>query len=144
MPVQLIEYIVVALDGARLVPGYGPSILQGNVALMESTHATLAQRYAAELNSNDPTHVPTMDEQTVMAGEPSFAVGLDFLAVIQTGSARSNRQQHLSRCPHHHDQSLKPREAIQRAGRQSWRGINAFGRVVRPRWSRLPCGRGCR
>jgi hypothetical protein len=73
--------------GAHLVPGYGPSVLQGNVALMQSTRTELAQRYAAELNSNDPTHIAVSAEQLAMVAEPSNVVGLDFQAVLQTGLA---------------------------------------------------------
>jgi hypothetical protein len=68
-------------DGAHLVPGYGPTIFQGNVALMQTTRAELARRYAAELNSNDPSYVRSAAAEIV--AEPSTAVGLDFLAVLQ-------------------------------------------------------------
>jgi hypothetical protein len=73
-------------DGAHRVPGYGPRIMQGNVELMQSTRAELARRYAAELASNDPTHVRTTAEPEVVA-EPSYPVGLDFLAILQDGAA---------------------------------------------------------
>ena len=70
-------------DGARLVPGYGPSVWQGNVALVQTTRAELARRYALEVNGNDPTFVRTGAEQEMVAAEPNYAVGLDFLAVVQ-------------------------------------------------------------
>ena len=72
--------------GAHLVPGYGPSLFQGNVALMQSTRSELARRYAAELNAGDPTSVAQVGEQALVA-EPTYPVGLDFLAVLQDGLA---------------------------------------------------------
>jgi hypothetical protein len=75
-------------DGAHLVPGYGPSILQGNVALMQTTRAELTRRYAAELNGNDPSYVrTTADPEPELVAEPSYLVGLDFLGTLQVGQA---------------------------------------------------------
>ena len=37
------------LTGPRLVPGYGPALLRGNLALVESSPLELSQRYTAEL-----------------------------------------------------------------------------------------------
>ena len=68
---------------AHLVPGYGPSIVQGNVALMQSTRTELQRRYVAELNSDDPTYAG-VPNSTVVADEPSYNVALDFLAVVQS------------------------------------------------------------
>ena len=73
-------------DGAHLVPGYGPSVFQGNVALMQSTRSELSRRYATELNANDPTYVPSGAAADVLA-EPGYSVGRDFLAVLQDGVA---------------------------------------------------------
>jgi hypothetical protein len=68
--------------GEHLVPGYGPSVWQGNVALMQTTRDELARRYAAEVNRDDPSFVGTGAEPEVTA-DPSYLVGLDFLAVLQ-------------------------------------------------------------
>jgi hypothetical protein len=73
-------------DGAHLVPGYGPSVFEGNVALMQSTRAELARRYAAELNSNDPGYVRSAIVPEI-AAEANYPVALDFLAVLQDGLA---------------------------------------------------------
>ena len=66
----------------HLVPGYGPSILQGNVALMQSTRTELERRYAAELNSDDPTFAG-VPNPNVVAEQPNYHVASDFLAVVQ-------------------------------------------------------------
>ena len=72
-----------AHNDAHLVPGYGPSIVQGNVALMQSTRTELQRRYTAELNSNDPTYAG-VPNATVVADDPSYNVALDFLGVVQS------------------------------------------------------------
>ena len=69
-------------DGAHLVPGYGPSVWQGNVALVQTTRGELARRYAAEVNANDPTYVRTAAGPEIVA-DASYPVALDFLAVLQ-------------------------------------------------------------
>jgi hypothetical protein len=72
-------------DGGHVVPGYGPSILQRNVALMQSTRSELARRFADELNRDDPSYLGTAREAQTVVGEPSYRVALDFIAVIQDG-----------------------------------------------------------
>ncbi len=69
--------------GSHLVPGYGPAVIQGNVALMQSTRTELQRRYAAELNRDDPTYVGVQNP-TVAVEEPNYRVALDFLAVVQS------------------------------------------------------------
>jgi hypothetical protein len=71
---------------ASAIVALGPSILQGNVALMQTTRAELTRRYAAELNSNDLSYVRTTAEPELVA-EPSYLVGLDFLGALQVGQA---------------------------------------------------------
>ena len=73
-------------DGAHLVPGYGPSIFRGNVALVQTTRAEQARRYAAEVARDDPTSAGIGAAPEPLA-EPSSPVGLDFLAVVQGGLA---------------------------------------------------------
>lgn len=68
--------------GVHLVPGYGPSVWQGNVALMQTTRDELARRYTTEVSRDDPSFVGTGVEPEVMA-DPSYLVGLDFLAVLR-------------------------------------------------------------
>lgn len=72
--------------GVHLVPGYGPSVWQGNVALMQTSREELARRYAAEVSRDDPSFVGTAPEPEVMA-DPSYPVGLDFVAVLQGTTA---------------------------------------------------------
>ena len=67
---------------AHLVPGYGPSVLQGNVALMQSTRTELERRYVAELNSDDPTFAG-VPNRNVLVERPNYRVASDFLAVVQ-------------------------------------------------------------
>jgi hypothetical protein len=67
-------------DGGHLVPGYGPSTWQDNVALQETTRAELARRYAAEVNRNDPSFAGPEPE---LMADPGYVVGLDFVAVVQ-------------------------------------------------------------
>jgi hypothetical protein len=69
-------------DG-HLVPGYGPTVWQDNVALVQSSRSELARRHAAAVNSDDPTYVGTTD--STQFADPSTIVGLDFLAVVQNG-----------------------------------------------------------
>jgi hypothetical protein len=71
---------------AHLVPGYGPSLVQGNVALMQSTKGELERRYAAELDSNDPTFAGVPNPNVVVE-QPDYRVALDFLAVVQNEAA---------------------------------------------------------
>jgi hypothetical protein len=68
--------------GAHLVPGYGPSVWWGNVALAQTTRSELARRYAAEVNNDDPSFVRTAATPEIVA-EPSYPVGVDFVAVLQ-------------------------------------------------------------
>jgi hypothetical protein len=70
--------------GEHLVPGYGPSVWQGNVALMQSTHDEQARRYAAEVSRDDPTFAATGAESAITA-EVSSPVGPDFLTALQDG-----------------------------------------------------------
>jgi hypothetical protein len=70
-------------DGAHLVPGYGPSVWQGNVAMVQTTRSELARRYAAEVNRDDPSFVQTSTEPDGVA-EAGYPVALEFMAVLQS------------------------------------------------------------
>jgi hypothetical protein len=67
----------------RLVMGYGPSVFQGNVALVQTTRGDIMRRYAAEVNRSDPSYAGT-DTSPEAITEPSYPVGLDFLAVLRS------------------------------------------------------------
>jgi hypothetical protein len=73
-------------DGVHLVPGYGPSVWQGNVAMVQTTRSELARRYAAEVNRDDPSYVQTGTAIELLA-EASYPVALDFVAVLQNQTA---------------------------------------------------------
>ena len=78
--------LAVVAGGPHLVPGYGPSILRGNVALVESTQHELAQRYAEQLNLDNQVAFGTTPAQI---GSPpaSYLVDLDFVSALDNSTA---------------------------------------------------------
>jgi hypothetical protein len=69
--------------GPHLLPGYGPSVLRDNVALVESTHQELARQYAAQLDRDNLSAFGAVEPVTF--GAPTYAVDLDFLRVFDDG-----------------------------------------------------------
>jgi len=71
--------------GPHLVPGYGPSILVHNVALVESTQQELARRYAAQLDRENLVVVGTGEPTEFTSAPATHAVDLDFLSALDNG-----------------------------------------------------------
>jgi hypothetical protein len=67
--------------GAQLVPGYGPSLLRANVALVQSTFAELQRRYAEELERDMPGSSGRA-EARITSGPALYRVEDDFAAVL--------------------------------------------------------------
>ena len=73
--------------GPHLVPGYGPSILVRNVALVESTQQELAQGYAAQLDRENLVVVGTGGPTEFTVAPAMTAVDFDFLSALDNGMA---------------------------------------------------------
>ena len=58
-------------NGAHLVPGYGPSLFQGNVALMQSTRSELSRRYACSATLKIAAHIASAIDGTRQQGVAS-------------------------------------------------------------------------
>ncbi|HEV7662706.1 MAG TPA: hypothetical protein VGQ62_04160 [Chloroflexota bacterium] len=71
--------------GVRLVPGYGLSTWCGNVAMVESTTRDLTRQYAAQLDRDNQVGPSGLETVDPAQAQPSYAVELDFLAVIDGG-----------------------------------------------------------
>jgi hypothetical protein len=77
-----------AAAGPHLVPGYGPSILLHNVALVESTQQELTRRYAAQLDRDNLAVFGTgQATEPTPAPAAAYAVDLDFLSALDNGIA---------------------------------------------------------
>jgi hypothetical protein len=63
-------------DGPRLVEGYGPSVWNNNVALVETTRSELAGLYQRQLDIANGVDV--QPDRVVQQSVPNAAVGLDF------------------------------------------------------------------
>jgi len=70
--------------GPHLVVGYGPSLWNGNVALVETTQAQLERAYQAQADRDNGIYV----DQSVVEdpGTPDIAVDLDFQQALQNGA----------------------------------------------------------
>jgi hypothetical protein len=73
--------------GPRLVPGYGPSLLLQNVALVESTRQELAQQYAAERAADDQAVFGTSATTLPATAPVTTAVDADFFSALDSGIA---------------------------------------------------------
>jgi hypothetical protein len=81
--------------GPRLVPGYGPSVWQGNVAMVEATFGELNRQYQAQLETDLGTAIAVGRSQTTEpAQRPQIVattqVDADFVAVLNEGGAAAN------------------------------------------------------
>ena len=72
--------------GPHLVPGYGPSTLVGNVALVESTMGQLGQLYSAQHAQDDPGAITTANLVQPTPELVMHAVDLDFLSALDSGT----------------------------------------------------------
>jgi hypothetical protein len=73
--------------GPHLVPGYGPSLVRQNVALVESTQQELNQQYAAELAMNDQAMFGTGQATLATPTPMTQAVDADFLSALDNSIA---------------------------------------------------------
>jgi hypothetical protein len=81
--------------GPQLVPGYGPSVWQGNVAMVESTFGELNRQYQAQLETDLGTAIAVGRSQTTEpAQRPQIVattrVDADFVAILNEGGAAAN------------------------------------------------------
>jgi hypothetical protein len=81
--------------GPRLVPGYGPSVWQGNVAMVESTWGELNRQYQAQIETDLGTAVAVGHSQTnEQAQQPQIAattrVDADFISALTQGEVTAN------------------------------------------------------
>jgi hypothetical protein len=74
----------VGAGGPHLVPGYGPSVLRGNVAVVESTLQELAKRYAEESDSDRLAASWGYDPEAEKTTAAMYAVDADFLTALDT------------------------------------------------------------
>jgi hypothetical protein len=74
-----------ASAGPHLVPGYGPSILLQNVALVESSQQELARQYAAQLDRDNLAVFGTGQPMELALAPATHAVDLDFLSAFDNG-----------------------------------------------------------
>ncbi len=72
-----------SVPAPHLVPGYGPSVLRENVALVESTQQELSRRYAAQLDRDNLSPIGT--DEPIARGTATYAVDVDFLGVLDNG-----------------------------------------------------------
>jgi hypothetical protein len=73
--------------GPHLVPGYGPSTLHRNVALVESTLGQLGQLYSAQHAQDDPAAISTANTPLPTPDLVMHAVDMDFMAALDNGTA---------------------------------------------------------
>jgi hypothetical protein len=80
--------------GPQLVPGYGPSIWHGNVAMVESTWSDLNRQYQAEIETDLGTVIAVGRPQTALAAKPAIAattlVDSDFVTALEQGAPAAN------------------------------------------------------
>jgi hypothetical protein len=74
-----------AATAPHLIPGYGPGVLRGNVALVESTQLELAERYAAQLDRDNLPSSGTSEPMEVTPGPAAYSVDDDFLNALDNG-----------------------------------------------------------
>jgi hypothetical protein len=78
----------------ELVPGYGPSVFQGNVAMVESTWMELNRQYEAQLATDLGTTIAigrsTNDQPQPSKIAATTRVDADFLAAFNQGAGAAN------------------------------------------------------
>jgi hypothetical protein len=72
-------------DGPHLVIGYGPSIWNGNIALVQTSQTQLERMYRAQTDRDNGVYV---DPDRVLGDPnlPTLAVDLDFQQALQNGA----------------------------------------------------------
>ena len=76
-----------AAAGPHLVPGYGPSILLHNVALVESSQQELTRQYTAQLDRDNLASFGTGEAMELTPTPTTYAVDSDFLSALDTSIA---------------------------------------------------------
>jgi hypothetical protein len=74
-----------SVDAPHLVPGYGPSTWQANVALVQSTQQELQRQYAAQVDRDVLAFTDTNATVEPNSAPVQYAVDLDFLGVPREG-----------------------------------------------------------
>jgi hypothetical protein len=77
---------ITSAAGPHLVVGYGPSVWNGNVALVQTSQAQLDRVYQAQVDRDSGVYAapsPVAEDP----GLPNVAVDLDFLQALQNGAA---------------------------------------------------------
>jgi hypothetical protein len=68
----------------HLIAGYGRAVLDGNVAIVQTTDAEIERAYQAQIDRDIGLTVEP--PATTNVAQPEFAVDVDFLQALQQGT----------------------------------------------------------